>query len=180
MIITTEENDAGITLVELIVSVVVGAIIAGLMAGLFINGLKSQAQTTDRDTATGTATVIANSLQTSIRNAVSVTPSTGSGRTLVALVATGASGWECRAWSLTPDGLLMYKSANAKFSTTSTTGWTRIASGVRGSLTGGAIFTSVSATQVKYAFTLSAGTAGVPVSGGVVAQAVIEGAGPCW
>ena len=94
------DDDAGVTLVELIIYMVVGLLLLSLMAGLFANGLSSQAQTTDRDTATGKATVVTDSLQTSIRNATAVNPSSGTGKTIVALVATGTSGWECRAWKI--------------------------------------------------------------------------------
>lgn len=174
------DDDAGVTLVELIIYMVVGLLLLSLMAGLFANGLSSQAQTTDRDTATGKATVVTDSLQTSIRNATAVNPSSGTGKTIVALVATGTSGWECRAWSLTSSGALMYKAAASQFSTSSTTGWATLATGVTGSLTGGAMFSSTSSTQLSYAFSVTVGGSAVPIAGGVIAQATIGSGGPCW
>lgn len=170
--------EAGVTLVELIVYLAVGAIILSLMAGLLINGLSSQAQTTDRDTATGRAAVVTNSLQTSIRNAVGFSPASGATNTVVAVVATGASSWQCRAWALTNGGDLVYKSDDDKFDTTSTSGWTVLASGVTGLFSGKA-FSASSSTQLQYRFTVTVGGASVPITGGVIAQSA--GSGPsCW
>lgn len=173
-------DDEGITLVELIVYVVIAALVTGLMAGIFINGLRSQTAATDRDTATGRAGVVTNSLQTSLRNATAVNPATGSGNTLIAVVTTGTSGWQCRAWSLTSTGNLVYKASSTSFSVASTAGWTVLASGVKGSFAGGKVFSSSSATQVRYAFSVTTSASTVPISGAVTAQATMSGAGPCW
>lgn len=173
-------DDSGTTLVELILYLVIGALFLGLMVGLFVNGLTSQAQTTDRDSATGRAAIVTNSLQTSIRNASAISPATGTSNTLVALVASGTSGWQCRAWVLTTDGKLMYKAADAQFSTTSTAGWTTLATGLAGSLSGATMFSVTSGTQLGYSFTLSVGGSTVPITGGATAQATIGGGGPCW
>lgn len=173
-------DDAGVTLVELIVAMVVGLLFLSLVAGLLVNGISAQAQTADRDTATGAATDVASSLQTSLRNASAVSPSSGTGNTLVALVATGSTGWQCRAWVLTSGGSLMYKSASAQFSTASTAGWTALATGITGSFSGGAMFRASSSTQLAYSFTLTVGSSTVPITGGVTAQAVMGSGGPCW
>lgn len=177
---TRRPDDDGVTLVELIVYVVIAALVTGLMAGIFINGLRSQTSATDRDTATGKAGIVTNSLQTSLRNATAVSPATGTGNTLIAVVMTGASGWECRAWSLTATGNLVYKAAPSSFSVASTAGWTVLASGVTGSFSGGKVFSSTSATQVQYSFSVTTSASTVPISGAVTAQATMAGAGPCW
>ena len=167
-------------MVELIVYVVVAALVIGLMAGIFINGLHSQTAATDRDTATGKAGIVTNSLQSSLRNATSVSPAGGTTNTLIAVVATGASGWQCRAWSLTPAGTIVYKSSSSSFAVTSTTGWTVLASGVTGSFAAGTLFSVTSATQVRYGFSVKVTASAVPISGAVNAQATMTGAGPCW
>ncbi|MBN9185009.1 hypothetical protein [Microbacterium sp.] len=177
---TRRPDDDGVTLVELIVYVVIAALVTGLMAGIFINGLRSQTAATDRDTATGRAGVVTNSLQTSLRNATAVNPGTGTGNTLIAVVTTGTSGWQCRAWSLTSTGNLVYKASSSSFSVASTAGWTVLASGVKGSFAGGKVFSSISNTQVKYAFSVTTSASTVPISGAVTAQATMAGAGPCW
>jgi hypothetical protein len=94
---TARTSDDGITLVEMLVTSFVATLFLGMLALLFANGIQAQAQTTDRDTATGKAGVLSNSVLTSIRNA-SVFTVTDSGRGLIAKVATGATGWQCRAW----------------------------------------------------------------------------------
>ncbi len=169
-------DDEGVTLVELIVYLAVGALILALMAGLLVNGLKSQAQTTDRDTATGRATIITNSIQTSVRNASAVTVSPD-GKSLVAVVATGTTGWECRAWTVTSTGAMLYKSAAAKITVPLTAG-TALASGVA-PISSTPVFAQAG-SQVTVQLTVTAGAAVVPVTSGATAQALIVGAGPCW
>jgi Tfp pilus assembly protein PilV len=95
-------DDAGLSLVEVLISVFVGAVLLGLVATIFASTLQANAGTRDRDLATGRVQAISTSLTTSIRNAQAVTVQTvaGGGTVLRALVATGTSGWECRAWAV--------------------------------------------------------------------------------
>jgi len=174
---TPASEDEGVTLVELIIYLAVGALILALMAGLLINGLKSQAQTTDRDTATARSTIVTNSLQTSIRNATAFKVETN-GLTVRAVVVTGAATWQCRAWSVS-GGNLMYKTSSTVIPVTSTAGWTTLAPGVAVTAPATTAFTAVG-NQLSAAFTVTAGAAAVPVTTGVVAQATLGGAGPCW
>lgn len=175
-----DSREDGVSMIELIIYLVIAALVVGLMAGIFINGLHSQTSTTDRDTATGRAGLVTDSLQRSLRNATMVNPSSGTSNTLVAVVATGTSSWQCRAWVLTSAGKVMYKASSTSFSTASTTGWTTLASGVTGTLTGSKIFSLASTTQVSYGFKVAVSAASVPITGGVTAQAYLTGAGPCW
>jgi Tfp pilus assembly protein FimT len=174
------DAEAGVTLVELIIYVVIAALVTGLMAGIFINGLHSQTAATDRDTATGKAGVVTSSLQQSLRNATTVSPATGTTNTLIAVVATGTSSWQCRAWALTATGDLVYKSSSSAFSVVSTAGWTVLAKNVTGSFTGGKVFSVTSTTQVRYGFSVSVSASTVPITGAVTTQAAMTGAGPCW
>jgi prepilin-type N-terminal cleavage/methylation domain-containing protein len=91
------DDDSGLTLVELLVAIVVGGIVLSLIATIFITTMQATAATRDRDLATGRAQAISTSLTTSIRTA---TPVTGGGAVVRAGVATGTSGWECRAWAV--------------------------------------------------------------------------------
>lgn len=95
-------GDAGLTLIEVLITVVVGAIVLGLVATIFVTTLQATAATRDRDLATGRAQAISTSLTTSVRNATGVTLATlpGNGVVVRAAVATGSSGWECRAWAI--------------------------------------------------------------------------------
>ncbi|WP_417562882.1 type IV pilus modification PilV family protein [Microbacterium sp.] len=177
-------QDTGVTLVELIVYVAVSALFAGLMASLFIAGLHSQSQTRDRDIATGKAQVVTDMLQASIRNADAVHVDGGA---LVAHVATGTTGWECRGWALTGAGALVYKHGPGLLGAVDST-WrplidpagTQVGSASVTVEGGGGPFT-VTGAQVGYRFTVTAGTAAIPITGTVTAQAKADGTvGSCW
>jgi prepilin-type N-terminal cleavage/methylation domain-containing protein len=96
------EDDAGLTLVELIISLSVGAVLLALVATIFATTMQATAATRDRDLATGRAQAISTSLTTSIRNAAAVSTETlpGGGALARARVATGTATWECRAWAV--------------------------------------------------------------------------------
>jgi hypothetical protein len=95
------EGDAGITVVELLISTFVAAIMLSLIATILVTTLQATAATRDRDRATGQAQAISTSLTVSVRNAAAIVvqPVAGGGSVLRARVATGASGWQCRAWA---------------------------------------------------------------------------------
>jgi Tfp pilus assembly protein FimT len=166
-------DEQGVTLVELIVYIVVAGVILAGMAGLFANAWTSQAQTTDRDLATGRANVIAASLQTSVRNASALRHSGG---VLTAVVATGTTGWQCRAWRLNGD-VLQYKTGNDKAALTATP-WGSLATGVSGTLAAGLPF-SVAGRQLSVGMNVRVNDANVPLSSGVTAQAT-GGTTSCW
>lgn len=170
-------DDSGVTLVELILYVVIGALFVGLLAGLFATNLTSGQQTRSRDTATGSAQLVAESLQSSLRNAAAVRVD---GSLLRAQVATGGSGWECRAWAL-ESGALRYRESASAIPTGSTTGWATLATGVAGTKTGGSPFLLSGADTVSIGYTVTAGEATVKITSAVTAQAEAEGTVPaCW
>jgi Tfp pilus assembly protein PilV len=96
------DEDAGLTLIELIITVFVASVILGVVAAVFISTMQANAASRDRDLATGRAQAISTSLNSSIRNAadVRVDSLTGTGVVARAIVATSAGGWECRAWAI--------------------------------------------------------------------------------
>lgn len=170
-------DDAGITLIEILVYSVISAVVVGLIASLFATSLDSQADTRNRDTATGRAHVVSESIQSSIRNATGFTIT---GPVLRARVATGASSFECRAWALTASGEIVYRASSATIATGSYAGWTRLASGVTGTLSGGMPFAGVGA-ELQLGLAVVVGDARVPLTGAVSAQAKSETAGvACW
>ena len=170
--------DAGITLVELIVTVSVSVLFLGLMASLFGAGMQGVQATRERDAATGAAQVITDSLQASVRNAAAVSVS---GSVLRARVATGPSGWECRAWALTPDGSLTYRAQAVGPIDSDPATWGVLARGVSGNLAGGVPFTYAGqGGEVDIALTVTAGSVSVPVTAAVAPQALSETApDPC-
>ncbi len=175
-------DDDGLSLVELIIYMLIGSLIVGVLTTIFINGLSAQTSTTDRNAATGQANAAAASLQQSIRNAVDVSPDSGSSNALVAVVATGSNdnSWQCRAWVLTGAKELKYKASSSAIDTSNTTtGWVTLAKGVTGALSGSMF--SIASTTVSYGFSLTAGAQTVPVKGSATTQAVASGTVPsCW
>lgn len=169
-------DDEGVSLIELILYMLIAGVILALVSATFINGWMAQASTTDRDAATGQANLVSASLQKSIRNAGALSLTTGTSDTLVARVATGTNGSECRAWKRTASGDLLYKTSSAAIDPNATTGWTTLATGIEG----GPIFSASSATRLTYSFTAEVGDTSIPIRGAVTAQAVIPGGGPCW
>ena len=121
-------DDAGVTLVELIIYLAVSALFLGLLALMLVNGLRAQAQTTDRDTATGQSAVVSTSSLTSLRNATAFTV-TSAGRAVVAKVALPGGGRECRAWVVTTGGDLRYRAEASTISLTDTSAWTVLVDG---------------------------------------------------
>lgn len=172
-------DDEGSTLVELIMYGMLTAVLLGLLAVLFTSGLTSGASSTERDQATGRAQLIANSVQSSIRNASDFRVD---GAVLRARVATGATGWTCEAWAVSPAGALMHRSSASAIAlpTSSYTGWTALAQGVTGTGSGGAPFVK-SGKSLSLALAVTSGAATIPVSAGTLAQASQQGAAAsCW
>lgn len=172
------DDEAGMSLVEVIVYLTLSVIVLTVLSAMFVSGLQSQASTKDRNTATGSAEVATNSLQTSLRNA-SVFTIDSTGTRLQARVAVGDSNsWECRAWVLTADKNLVYKAASTTIASPSGySGWTTLASGVTGSLVSGSTHVPFvrSGSQLTYGFNVATGDSDVPVKGSVVPQAAGEG-----
>lgn len=173
-------DEAGLTLVELIVYIVISGLFIGLLALLFINGLTAQEQMTARDSATGRANIVSASLQSSIRNATDVEVDSG-GLRIDAVVITPAGAFECRAWALDAGGALRY-SSGADARDTDTGGWSALIEGARGTLAGGRAFAATGARGIDFGISVSVGDATVLATNGVTAQAVTTGGGAptCW
>ncbi len=171
------DDQAGISLIEVIMYSTLTAVVLSILAGLLYAGFQAQAVTGDRNNATGSAMVVSNSLQTSIRNASAVAVTS---RRLMARVADGTSGWQCAAWALTDDDSVVYKVASSAITGTDYASWTVLATGATGGLTGGAAF-SGSETEVTYSFRFVSGTVTVPVAGAATATAFGPGSPEsCW
>lgn len=174
-------DDRGTTLVELIIYATVAGILLAGIAGLFVNSWVSQTQTTNRDAATGTAAAISASLARSIRNAA-LFEVEGDGATVRASVAVEPDQWECRAWSLTADGDLLYRRSETTIPLGSTSGWAILASGVTGTLPDGGIFGPGGADGrlLEIGFTVDAADQSVTIADGVTARAAGSEAPTCW
>lgn len=181
-----EADDAGLSLVELIIYLAVTALVMTVLVGLFASGLRSQSVTRQRDMVTGAANLVSTSLTTSLRNAsyFEVT-----GDVLRARVATTGTGWACRYWWLTPGKeITMADSATKVSDPAGEATWTTLAGPggpgqdatveVEGSLAGGAAFERVtpSSAALTYDLTVSSGDVRVRIDGAVAPQAAGTGA----
>lgn len=195
--VTDTGDDAGITMVEVVIYMLISGLFLGLLAMLFANGVQAQAQATDRDLATGRANVITNSILSSVRG------STGfvlldSNRALIAKVVTAGGTAECRAWLVVTgstaeyrnevgdpayrSGDIIYKTSTSTISLADRVGWTPLVErggadgdGVRGS------FTRDGSTLVV-TFDVTLGESTVGITNGETLQAQNSGtdATTCW
>jgi hypothetical protein len=165
-------DEAGMSLVEVIIYSAVAALVLTALGGLFYAGLKVQAALSGTDAATGAAEVASKSLQAGVRNASNIWVSEAT-TLLKARVAVGASGWQCVAWKLTADKKLVYKVAEPGVAITDTAyaTWPILAKGLG---PGATFFSSAppsagpsdgASTQVSYSLAFTSGGITVPVVG---------------
>lgn len=170
-------DEAGISLVEVIIYSAVTALLLSILGGVFFVGFQTQAAAGGRDAATGAAQAVSNSVQTAVRNASSISVT---GPVLKARVASGVAGWQCVTWALTGDNKLVYKAASAAITSTDYSSWTVLAVGASGRLGGGAAFSGDSA-RVSYSLAFTFGSVTVPVAGAATANAYGTGSpDSCW
>lgn len=177
---TTQRDDEGLTLVELLIYIFISTLFLSLLAALFISGLNAQAKATNRDSATGDAGAVSGSIASSVRNSSAFSVK-DSGKSLIAKVATGSIGWECRAWAVA-DGELRYASSHSPISTANTSGWAVLAENASTSLTGDAAFKDIGSRSLSIGLRFDVGETTIPVTNGVTAQAVSNGTDTttCW
>ncbi len=128
-------NDAGMSMVEIIVMVFILSLIGVGLTLMFINSTTSQQHTAARDKATGQAAVLTEVFADSLRNAVAVKISAdGSRLDTTMIVSDGATQWfECRSWAVEPGGDLVYSSGKTPRSD-STMPWKTLVKDVSGAL----------------------------------------------
>lgn len=180
-------TDAGMTLVEIIVTVVILGILSAVITGIFVNGIISQQQTALRDKTTGQANAVSEQLARSVRNAGAFRVD-ATGHRVDAAVLQADGSWRCEAWVLdTADpsaGRLRYSGGDTPRGADSST-WGVLALPVTGTLTSPsahAAFDAVGARSlaIGIAFEGSTTTDGseLPFSARITAQARTEGAIP--
>ena len=106
MMVVSERDDNGVTLVELIVFIVVAGLFGSLLVLMFVNGISEQSRSTVRDDATGKANVISVSLS-HLRNATHATASPD-GTALIATIVSRTGVESCYGWSIPGDGTVRY------------------------------------------------------------------------
>lgn len=91
-----EEDDAGLTLVELLVYMFIGALFLGFLGVVFASALRADASSRERDLATGQLQAVSTSLSTSVRGAASVRVETSGDMTVVRAALPDD---RCSAWA---------------------------------------------------------------------------------
>jgi hypothetical protein len=170
-------DEAGLSLVELIVYAALTALLMSVVATLFASSLGAEAQTRDRDATTGRAQLIMSSLQSSIRNASDVRVD---GDVVRAVVATGTNGWSCEGWAVRGDRLVHRTSASAiALPNADASGWATLVDGVERPAAGSAF--SLAGRTLTVELDVLAGDSAVPATGDVLARAKQSGtAKQCW
>ncbi|GAA5097107.1 hypothetical protein GCM10025760_30890 [Microbacterium yannicii] len=181
-------DDGGVTLIELIMYVGLAAVVLGLMTALFTTGWQSQAATTESDSLTGRAAVTNETLQSGIRSA-SWFAVTDDGGTLRARVLIDSGSSECRAWVVTGEGDLLYRTSPAPIDVApareasageAPAGWVSLVhrestDGLPVRVTGAF---EADARELRYHVTLSSQGSSVPLVGGATSAGGVGGA-PC-
>jgi len=180
-------DDAGVTLIELVVTVMLLGAVMTLVGSLFVTSLRTQTTVRNATAASREAQSISDSLANGIRNASAfrVTVPSGTDQLLVAKVADAAAAtisWRCIAW---------YYSATAKTlrstqlvvpytaPTSEPTTWTLLGTGIT-PRTGTTVF-SVSGQTLSFAFTSAAsGTAPVALTGSAYARTGVAATTSCY
>ncbi|WP_298942945.1 prepilin-type N-terminal cleavage/methylation domain-containing protein [uncultured Microbacterium sp.] len=172
------QDDAGLTLVELIVTIVVSGIVLALIAITFVNGMVAQRDGVIRDNATGAANVVSRSLTTSVRNATEIRVNDAGTRLDAVFIAPDGTP-ECRAWEVR-DGRLVYRSDQTTPLPAADDTWGTLASGIEGTIDGTAVFGWDDSKNLRIGMTITMEGITAPLESGVTAQAVGGGGLTCW
>ncbi len=170
---TPRTDDAGVTMIELIIVLVVSSILLALVSVMFATTLTAQRQTTERDLATAQLNAVTASITESVRaSADSAVSESGQRLDATVLLSDGES-WECRAWRVL-DAELLFRTIRGGVSSS----WTALATGVRGNLASGAAFAASDST-ITLGLTITRGETVVALTDGAHAQVVTEEVPSC-
>lgn len=177
-------DDAGLSLLEVIIYMLVSAVFLGLVGTIFITTIQANASSVNRDLSAGRAQVVSTSLSASVRNAADIEVQS-SGTIARAVVARGTSGWECRAWAFHEGNVRMTTYATLASGTSAPTpssSWGVLSDGVTGTFSeNGSRLTWNLTVRAHLADNAGDGDASASVAGSAVAGARAQGSVPrCW
>lgn len=191
------EQDAGLTLVELIIYSLLLSVIVAIAGGMLISSITTQRDVSRITTATSDGQVVASSIEAGIRNAGGSAPFTIASSPLgpvlktrtATVTASGTVTWTCRAWlHTTADGKIWTRRSETAAVPTPTdaaglAGWSLLASGVTPASGHGAVFQSAGvfgAPALRIVFDIAGeGTAPVRIDSEIaVLQTPTTGGGP--
>jgi type II secretory pathway pseudopilin PulG len=139
-------DDAGMTLVELLVYMVLAVVVLLIVGGLLINSLSSERTVRNATQASNTGQLVAQSVAQGVRNAsaLKVTIPSFGGELLTVRTAsmTNPQIWSCQAWYFGAGEVRTTKSTALIITTAATiANWTLLGTGMQ-SVSGGPVFTS--------------------------------------
>lgn len=105
-----EDDEAGVTLVELIVYVVVLGILMSVITMIFVNTWSAQASVTSQTAATTRGQLVSSEIEKAMRNAIAFTVS--SDGTTLSVNTSFTADRQCQNFALKPDGLHMSVTAS--------------------------------------------------------------------
>ncbi|WP_458041950.1 MULTISPECIES: hypothetical protein [Bacteria] len=177
MISRSVRDDAGISLVELIIIVAVLSVLVSLFAVTFVTGLTTQQQTAERSAATAQLNAATTSITESVRASADARVSASGQRLDAKVLLTDGGTWECRAWQL-QSGELLY-SAGTTALPSADASWASLTSGVEGNLSAAAAFEE-SGTRISLGLEITRGEVKVAVTDGALSQVISAGGPACW
>ena len=181
-------SDEGVTMMELLVYTILGSLVLIIVGSLVINGLRGQESVTAITTATTQAQLAASTIQTDVRNSSAIRVTViGNDQLVVARVARGGDAaivWKCVAWYYSATTKeIRTKTSSAAITAPSVSGltsWSLIASKVKPTTSGAAVFTG-DAKQLSMTFTVDAGsTKPVPVTSSATSRNQTGVSSPCF
>jgi len=167
-------DDAGITLVELIIGMLIATVIAGATVMILVNSWRTQEEVASVSDATNTGQLVSSAMERAIRNADYIDVSADQS-TLLVQTSLGGS-LTCQGFHLTTDSLLMAIRSTPLGDPTTWPSWK---TGL--SRQGTASFLTRTGNTVSYAFDMTTDSAPVHFTGSAALRSVSTGEPrSCW
>lgn len=156
----SEQDDDGLTLIEVVIYMVVLSIITIAIVMILTNTMRAQASVTSQSQATTRGQLVASEVEKAMRNAVAFAVS-ADGTTLRVNTSFGGT-QQCQAFSLEPEGLKMSISGSPAPDITTWPIWQKRVAAVDASTQ---VFTALGSDGVAYAFNSTSDSAPVRFAG---------------
>lgn len=178
------QNDAGMSMVELIVAGAISALLLALMANIFGGSLMTQQRAAERTQLTMQLNAATASITESVRSASAIRVSAAGMRLDAKVLALDGTTWSCRAWQIESGALRFSEGANARpTAINAVRAWASLTDGegitAAGTLASAAAF-SQSGARVALGLALTQNDTTVAVTDGAIAQVVQTGGPACW
>lgn len=178
-----DQDESGITLIELIVYIVVLGIVMSVITMIFINTWQAQASVTSQTQATTRGQLVSSEIEKAMRNAEGFRVLDNGGNVVasgnILEVNTSFTGTrKCQAFAMTANGLAMTLASSP--TTSAVYDWPVWQERVEG-VGGGDVFTTIGSSGVTYAFNATSDSAPVRFAGDTYTRNQVVGSmGGCW